>query len=58
MSSKTIVVLELVLVLGAALGFGVWQLISLNRYERKDRERCGAADDAEDRDNGGTAASG
>ncbi len=58
MSPETIVVLELILVLGAALGFGVWQLISLNRYERKDRERHGAVDDSEDRDNGDTAASG
>lgn len=58
MSSETIVVLELILVLGTALGFGVWQLISLNRYERKDRERHCAADDVKDRDNGDTAASG
>lgn len=35
-----IALVELALVLGAVLAFGVWQLVSLNRLKR-DRERDG-----------------
>jgi hypothetical protein len=36
-------VVEILLVFGGALGFGIWQLVSVRREIRRDRERASAA---------------
>ncbi len=38
MSSGWIVLLEFMLVVGLVLGFVVWQLVSLRRQRRRDRD--------------------
>lgn len=38
MSGGTLIFLELLLVLGLVLGFGVWQLMSLRRDDRQARK--------------------
>lgn len=39
MSPNTAKTIELVMIFGLAIGFGVWQLISVTRELRRDRER-------------------
>lgn len=39
MEGSTLVLLELLLVLGGALGFGVWELVKLRRYRRERDQR-------------------
>lgn len=38
MESQHLVLLEALLVFGLVFGFGVWQLISVRREQRRDRE--------------------
>jgi hypothetical protein len=38
MSSGTLVLLEMLLVLGLVLGWAVWELVSLRRDKRRDEE--------------------
>lgn len=38
MSSGTLVLLEMLLVLGLVLGWAVWELVSLRRDKRRDKE--------------------
>ena len=38
-ATMNIVLIELLLVLGVALGLGIWQLIDVTRAQRADRER-------------------
>lgn len=38
MSSGTLVLLEMLLVLGLVLGWAVWELLSLRRDKRRDKE--------------------
>lgn len=45
--------LQLLLFFGAALGFGVWQLIKIRREIRKDADRKGSADEHEEGANKG-----
>jgi hypothetical protein len=44
MDSSYLILVELVLVLGAVLGWGVWELRSLRRERRRDEEARHAAD--------------
>jgi hypothetical protein len=39
MSPSTAKLIELVMIFGLALGLGIWQLVSVNRELRRDRER-------------------
>lgn len=50
MSGQWLFALEVFVVLGAAFGFGVWQLIQLNRLKRE--READAARKAEPRDAG------
>jgi hypothetical protein len=45
MSSNMIALLEALLVFGAVLGFGVYQLLSVRRLVKKDRASADAAKD-------------
>jgi hypothetical protein len=46
MDSGSLIVVELVLVLGLALGWGFWELLSLRRDKRRaDAEKRAAKDD-------------
>jgi hypothetical protein len=44
---KTAKLVEMVLVFGGVLGFAVWQLVSVRRELRRDRQKQYAGDDAE-----------
>jgi len=39
MEGSTLILLELLLVLGGVLGFGVWELVKLRRYRREREQR-------------------
>jgi len=43
-----LIVVELLVVLGVALGIGLWQLRDINRELRKDRDKPSQADDEQD----------
>lgn len=43
MESQWAGIVEIVLVLGGALGFGIWQLVSVRREIRRDKEKAAAA---------------
>jgi len=43
-----LIVIELLVVLGAALGIGIWQLRDVNRELRKHRDEPSQADDERD----------
>ena len=46
MEPKTAKLVELVLVFGGVLGFAVWQLVSVRRELRRDREKQAAQERA------------
>ncbi len=56
-SGQTLILLELVLVFGAIVAFGVWQLRSVRREMRRDEARR-AADAAASSSGGGSAEAG
>lgn len=43
MEGSALGLIELLLVLGSVLGFGIWQLVSVRRSQRRDAERAAAA---------------
>ena len=43
MDNDYMILVELILVLGLVLGFGIWQLVSVRRSIRRDREAAAAA---------------
>ncbi len=49
MASSTIVLIELLMVFGAVIAFGVWQLRSVRRSQAEDRARDAAAQGARSR---------
>lgn len=48
MDSDTFVLLEALLIIGAVLGFGVYQLMAVRRLMKKDRAHVEAADTGSD----------
>lgn len=46
MDGSLLGLVELLLVLGSVLGFGIWQLVSVRRSIRRDAERASAAEAA------------